>query len=118
MEHDDIPSVLEALRQEQQISRKAYEKLIKDDTAYLLPSIVKVLKAHPHRKDDGVKVGHGRVIYLPGTIEGLQDKLSVLLGEYQAGNTTTRNEIVAILDRLRERDAISEKEYMDYNNCL
>ena len=31
-----------------------------------------------------------------------------LLAELEAGNTTTRNEIVAILDDLRNRDGIGE----------
>ena len=117
-EHEDIPSILKALSREQQISYKAYEKLIENDTAHSLPSIVKVLKEHPHRKDDAVFNGYGCVIYLPGTTVRLQEKLCVLLGEYQAGNTITRNEIVAILNRLRERDAISEEEYMECNNFL
>ena len=117
-EQHEIHTVLERLRREQQISRKAYEKLIDDDTAYRLPSIVKVLKEHPHRKDNAVVNGHGLVVYLPTTEHGLKEKLCLLMAEYKAGNTTTRNEIVAILDLLREQDFITEEEYNEFNNWL
>ena len=117
-EQHEIPTVLKGLRREQQISRKAYEKLIEDDTANWLPSIVKVLKAHPHRRDDAVINGEGLVVYLPGTERGLKEKLALLFAEYKAGNTTTSNEIIAILDRLLEQDFITEEEYNELNNCL
>ena len=55
--------------------------------------------------------GAGIVQFLPGDIAGLQQKLLLLLGEYRAGNTTTYNEIVAALDELRRRNAISEQQY-------
>ena len=57
-------------------------------------------------------------MYLPGTIEGLEKKLKLLIAEYHAGNTTTRNEIVAVLDELRSRNAIDESQYASYNNIL
>ena len=115
---DEIPNVLKYLKRERLLSQAAYQKLAEGDTALSLQSIIKVLKAHPHREDEeDVKGGRG-IIYLPGTIEGLKEKLILLLAEFQAGNTTTRNEIVAILDRLRDRNAITEHEYIDYNDCL
>ena len=40
------------------------------------------------------------------------------MGEYKAGNTTTRNEIVAVLDQLRDRNAITEKQYIGCNGWL
>ena len=40
-----------------------------------LPFIVKVLKAHPNRKDE--KTGHG-VVFLPGTVQELRDKLATI----------------------------------------
>ena len=57
------------------------------------------------------KEGRGGVKYLPSTIKALKEKLAVLLAEYQAGNTTTRNELVPVLDQLRLRKAISESKY-------
>ena len=80
-----------------------------------LADIIKVLKAHPNRNDE--KIGHG-VVYLPGTVEGLCEKFCLLVAEYKAGNTTTRNEIVAILDELRNRKVITEKQYTGCNNWL
>ena len=62
--------------------------------------------------------GHG-LVFLPGDIKGLETKLTYLLGEYRAGNrTSTRNEIVSILDELLRRKSISRKEYNDINNFL
>ena len=101
--HDDISDILKTLRREQQISEKAYEKLSED--ANSLPSIIAVLKVHPYRRDDAIRSGNG-IVYLPGTIQGLQNKLLLLLAEYHAGNTTTCSEVISILDRLRERDAL------------
>lgn len=60
--------------------------------------------------------GHG--IFLPGDIKGLEQKLNVLLAEYSAGNKTTRNEIVYILDELLRRKKISMREYTDINTFL
>ena len=58
------------------------------------------------------------VIFLPGTIKALTEKLKLLIGEYSAGNTTTRNEIVSILDVLHKRKLMTEKEYTAINNLL
>ena len=38
----------------------------------------------------------------------------LLFGEYHAGNTTTYNEIIAILDELRRQNAITEQSYKLY----
>ena len=48
--------------------------------------------------------GKGIVQYLPDDIKGLTTKLNLLLAEFAAGNTSsTRNEIVYILDELLRR---------------
>ena len=41
-------------------------------------------------------------------------KLEILAGEFLA----TRNELIAVLDQLRSRGSISEKEYRDINSML
>ena len=41
--------------------------------------------------------------FLPGGIKGLETKLNLLLAEFRAGNTSTRNEIVFIIDELLRR---------------
>ena len=56
--------------------------------------------------------------FLPGDIKGLEDKLCYLLAEFQAGNTTTSEEIVPISDELLRRKKISRQEYKDINNFL
>ena len=59
------------------------------------------------------------VHFLPGDIKGLTSRLHILLAEYGAGNrTSTRNEIVPILDELLRRRAISRTEYTDINSYL
>ena len=66
-------------------------------------------------KDD--KAGSG-IQFLPATIKALFEKLKLLAAEFIAGNTTTRNELVAVLDQLQRRKQISEKEYTAINTLL
>ena len=64
------------------------------------------------------KIGNG-LVFLPGNIKDLETKLTYLSGEYRAGNrSSTRNEIVPILDELLRRKSISRKEYKEINNFL
>ena len=58
--------------------------------------------------------GYG-VVYLPGDIRGLTDKLHLLLAEFIAGDTTVRNELVYVLDALLR---LKRREYTDINNRL
>ena len=58
------------------------------------------------------------IVYLPGDIKGLTEKLNLLLAEFRAGNITTRNEIVSIIDELLRRKRMSRKEYTEINNYL
>ena len=64
------------------------------------------------------EVGSGIITILPGTIKGLLDKLKLLFAEFIAGNTTTRNELVAILDQLQKQGHITEKQYTTINTFL
>ena len=65
-----------------------------------------------------LKNGEG-IQFLPADIKGLTSKLNLLLAEYDAGNrSSTRNEIVAILDELLRRKEISQKEYKHINSYL
>ena len=64
------------------------------------------------------KSGEG-IQFLPSDIKGLTSKLQLLLGEFAAGNrSSTRNEIVFILDELLRRKSISRKEYTEINSYL
>ena len=50
--------------------------------------------------------------FLPGDITGLIKKLHLLLGEFRAGNkSSTKNQIVAILDELLRRNYLNQEEY-------
>ena len=114
---DDQLAVVRALRKEQQISKLAYDKMVDylETSDLSLPVIAKILKVHPHRKDD--KTGSG-VEFLPGTVEGLHKRFCTLVAEYEAGNEATRNEIVAVLDALYDRNIITEEQYIGCNNWL
>ena len=69
--------------------------------------------------DIGSKTMGNGLVFLPGDIKGLETKLTYLLGEYRAGNrSSTRNEIVPILDELLRRKVISRKEYKEINTFL
>lgn len=57
----------------------------------------------------------GEGVFLPGDIKGLKTKLYILLAEYTAGNRTTHNQIIAIIDELLRRKQISKKDYQEIN---
>ena len=61
--------------------------------------------------------GYG-VVYLPGDIKGLTDKLHLLSPEFFAGNTKVRNELVHVLDALLRLKQLTCREYTDINNSL
>ena len=67
---------------------------------------------------DAKEVAGSGIQFLPGDIRGLHTKLNLLLAEFHAGNTSTRNEIVSILDELLRRKRMSRKEYTDINTFL
>ena len=57
------------------------------------------------------KDGKG-IQFLPGDINGLIEQLHLLVAESRAGNkTSTRNQIVAILDQLLRRKYLNQEEY-------
>ena len=58
------------------------------------------------------------VEFLPSDINSLEEKLNLLLGEFNAGNRATRNEIVAIVDYLLEKRIITKPEAKNINNFL
>lgn len=64
------------------------------------------------------EVAGSGIQFLPGDIRGLHTKLNLLLAEFHAGNTSTRNEIVSILDELLRRKRMSRREYTDINTFL
>ena len=67
--------------------------------------------------ENTIKEGTG-VQFLPSSKDELIQKLHLLLAEFYAGNTTTRSELVALLDCLLEKKYISEKLYTKYNDSL
>ena len=52
-----------------------------------------------------------KTVYLPGDINSLHKQLFHLMAEYQSGNKSLRPTIVAILNNLRRRKAITKNEY-------
>ena len=59
-----------------------------------------------------------QIAFLPGDVKGLQTKLKLLLAEFLAGNKTTRNELVGVLDELKRRGKISKNDYNKTNSLL
>ena len=57
-------------------------------------------------------IGYG-VVYLPGDINGLTNKLHLLAAEFFAGNTTVRNVLDHVLDALLRLKQVTRKEYTD-----
>ena len=77
----------------------------------------------PLMKDTDFFSGEGsgisnQVSFLPGDIKGLAKKFKLLLAEFMAGNKTTRNELVSILDELLRRGKITKSEYTNSNSFL
>ena len=59
-----------------------------------------------------------QIAFLPGDVPGLQTKMKLLLAEFLAGNHTTRNELVRVLDELKRRGKISKNDYATTNSLL
>ena len=76
-----------------------------------LKTVSENLKREPVVSASGIQ-------FLPGDIKGLETKLNLLLAEFRAGNTSTRNQIVFILDELLRRKQMSRKEYTEINNYV
>ena len=100
-----------------------YKKLAKQTNLAINPrNVPKSKRKSPYTTDKYRNIiqtlGDG-IQFLPGDIKGLESKLNILLAEYSAGNkTSTRTEIVPILDRLLRRRKISHLEYKSINNYL
>ena len=100
----------------------SYKKLVKQTNLSTNPSNVtqssRPTTTYKYRQIISSLGGEG-IQFLPGDIKGLSSKLNVLLAEYAAGNkTSTRSEIVSILDELLRRKRISRSEYNNINNHL
>ena len=49
-------------------------------------------------------------VFLPSTVDGLYDKLGVLIGELEAGNTKVTPIIITIIKKLKEKGALNRNE--------
>ena len=68
-------------------------------------------ESESEEEDEKKEIGHG-IRFLPGNINGLIEQLHLLLAEFRAGNkSSTRNQIVAILDELLRRNYLNQEEY-------
>ena len=71
-----------------------------------------ILKGNTVKKGDGV-------VFLPSDLKSLEEKLSLLLAEFNAGNRAeTRNQIVAIVDQLQDKGVIGRSEARDINEYV
>ena len=64
-----------------------------------------------------VTTGKG-IIFLPSDKKSLYKRLNLCLGEFKAGNHSTHDEIVSILDILKEKKQISKKYYEKINDIM
>ena len=78
----------------------------------------KLLKPIMEKEQELAAIEGRGIHFLPNDINSLVRKLQLLVGEYIAGNKTTRNEIIAILDNLKGRNKIQEEEYKRINTLL
>ena len=62
-------------------------------------------------------IGEG-ITFLPTNINSLRDRLNLLLAEFNAGNRATRNEIVAIVDNLVDRNKLQKAAAKEINHYL
>ena len=58
------------------------------------------------------------IVYLPSDPVELMNRLNLLIAEFQAGNKTTQNEIVAISDTLFQKGLFDEQQYKTLNFYL
>ena len=86
----------------------------------MLEELMKPKEEQEEKEDEDLEEKEGSgVQFLPGDIKGLQTKLNLLLGEYRAGNkSSTRNQIVSILDELKRRKRLSKKDYREINTFI
>ena len=103
---EDIADTLESLVKEELISYDQYQKLIRNDAAFELPTIIAIIK--------DTKIGNG-LKFLPRTIHDLKRKLQLILTEVTVtGIDVMRKELFAVLDELLRQRGISTEDY----NCI
>ena len=96
-----LPSILEAMKREELINEKLYQTLV--EKPYSILEIIGLLKEP--------KIGRGVIQFLPGSPNEMIDKLALLIGEYTSGNTTVKEQIKALLEKMFETDILMYHEY-------
>ena len=77
-----------------------------------LHNVLKKLNKLNELDKDVQVIGTGlKTVILPDNTAELKNRLTLLIGEYEAGNRSLFNEINAILDMLFKRKAISKAKY-------
>ena len=98
-DEDDILNTLEQLRREELISPQQFEKLMQDDAAFELPSVVKIIR--------NTKAGRG-LKFLPRNLGDLTSKLKYLIEE---GHVPIKD-LLSYLDEIFRQKGISSKAYL------
>ena len=71
-----------------------------------------------HLLEEILQKGDG-IVFLPSDINSLEEKLNLLLAEFRAGNrAATRNQIIAIVDKLEEKGILDREEVQNINDYL
>ena len=94
-----LPSILEGMKRDELIDGKLYETLA--EKPYSILEIIGLLK--------DPTTGSG--LYLPGSPKEMIDKLALLIGEFTAGNTTVKEQIKVLLEKMWETDILMYQDY-------
>ena len=105
---EELPYVLQRMKQEELISQEVVEKLL--EKPHSLLEMIETLKE--------TKSGAGVTQYLPSSSEEMLEKLAILIGEFSSGNSTVLPQIVALLGRLHQKREISYRDYKSFCNII
>ena len=79
---------------------------------------IKILRPIWINRPSSIQEKTGGVIYLSQNPIELTNRLALLIAEYQSGNKTTQNEIVAIIDTLLKQNILTKDQYKKLNSSL
>ena len=105
-------TAMKTVKQRNMVNREM-KLAIGDELQTLFHPIVNATKQAAEETRKELAPMKNGVMYLPGDINRLTKKLYLLVGEFFAGNTTVRNELVHVLDALFRLKQLTRKEYTD-----
>ena len=110
MDKDRLNSDIEKKHMERSFKSKKIRKLMTPETKKLIKSYFPDLKGEG-LKGSGLKKDY---VTLPSDPSELVDRLTLLAGSKDAGNTGVYNEMVSICDELLKRKIIGKGQYKQF----